>query len=193
VTFGCLNNFCKVNDLVLALWSRVLKAVAGSRLMLMPPVGSARQRTLEVLGREGIDARRIEFVAPVPIDHYLRRYSRIDIGLDTFPYNGHTTSLDALWMGMPVVSLVGRAGLSQLTNLGLTELIATTEDQYVRMSADLAGDLPRLSGLRAGLRQRMRGSALTDAPRFAGNIEAAYREMWRQWCGSRGGAVKDCP
>jgi predicted O-linked N-acetylglucosamine transferase (SPINDLY family) len=187
VTFGCLGNFCKVNDPVLTLWSRVLNATSGSRLMLMAPAGSARHRTLEVLGRQGIDPARIDFVASASIGEYLQRYRKIDIALDTFPYNGHTTSLDALWMGVPVVTLigttgVGRAGLSQLTNLGLTELAATSEDQYVRIAADLAGDLPRLSHLRAGLRQRLRASVLTDAPRFARNIEAAYREMWQRWC-----------
>ncbi len=187
VTFGCLNNFCKVNDGVLTLWARVLNAVAGSRLMLMTPEGSARQHAAEVMGREGINSSRIEFIAHAPLDEYLKCYSRIDIGLDTFPYNGHTTSLDALWMGVPVVSLVGktvvgRAGLSQLTNLNMIELAATSEDQYTRVAADLAGDLPRLARLRTGLRQRMRESPLTDAARFARNIEAAYREMWRRWC-----------
>ncbi len=189
VTFGCLNNFCKVNDAVLALWARVLNAVAGSRLMLLAPAGSARQRALEFLGKCGIDRARTEFVDPAPLGQYLQRYSRIDIGLDTFPYNGHTTSLDALWMGVAVVTLVGktvvgRAGLSQLTNLGLTDLVTTSADQYVQVAAGLAGDLPRLCDLRAGLRQRMRASALTDAPRFARNIESAYRDMWRRWCQS---------
>ena len=114
-------------------------------------------------------------------------YQRIDVGLDTFPYNGHTTSLDSFWMGVPVITLVGqtvvgRAGLSQLSNLGLQELIAQTPEQYVSIAAALAGDLPRLSQLRATLRERMQGSPLMDARRFARNIEAAYREMWRRWC-----------
>jgi len=191
VTFGCLNNFCKVNEQVLALWARVMNAAAGSRLMLLTPQGSARQRTLEAFGRKGIDPARVKFVIRAPLDQYFKHYDKIDIGLDTFPYNGHTTSLDALWMGVPVVTLagstvVGRAGVSQLTNLNLTELVGTSEDQYVCIAAELAGDLPRLSELRAGLRQRMRASPLTDAVRFARNIETAYRQIWRRWCGRWG-------
>jgi predicted O-linked N-acetylglucosamine transferase (SPINDLY family) len=191
VTFGCLNNFCKVNERVLALWARVLKSVNHSRLIVMVPVGSARQRTLTFLGREGIDSTRIEFVANAPVGEYFRRYDRIDIGLDTFPYNGHTTTLDALWSGVPVVTLVGktvvgRAGLSQLTNLKLKELMAEDEDQYVRIATELARDLPRLGELRAKLRSAMLESVLTDAPRFARSVEAAYRHMWRRWCQSAG-------
>jgi predicted O-linked N-acetylglucosamine transferase (SPINDLY family) len=114
-------------------------------------------------------------------------YHAIDIGVDTLPYNGHTTSLDSFWMGVPVVTLVGssvvgRAGLSQLTNLGLTELIASTADQYVRIVGELAEDRPRLSRLRATLRARMQASPLMDAPRFTRNIEAAFRVMWQRWC-----------
>jgi predicted O-linked N-acetylglucosamine transferase (SPINDLY family) len=99
----------------------------------------------------------------------------------------NTTSLDSLWMGVPVVTLVGktvvgRAGLSQLTNLGLCELNANTPEEFVAIAAALAGDLARLSELRRALRECMQSSPLMDAPRFARNIEAAYREMWRRWC-----------
>jgi predicted O-linked N-acetylglucosamine transferase (SPINDLY family) len=191
VTFGCLNNFCKVNDNVLAAWAQVLNAVRESRLVLIAPEGNARQRILQMLGQNGIEPTRIEFVGRMSSEKYLSQYNRIDIVLDTFPYNGHTTSLDALWVGVPVVTLVGktvvgRAGLSQLTNLKLTELIATSEEQYVKIAADLASDLPRLGELRANLRQRMRESPLTDAPKFARNIESAYRQMWRRWCEGAG-------
>jgi predicted O-linked N-acetylglucosamine transferase (SPINDLY family) len=107
--------------------------------------------------------------------------------LDTFPYNGHTTSLEALWMGVPVITLPGdapvaRAGLSQLMNLGLPELIARNSDDYVRIAAELCADLPRLAKLRATLRSRMESSVLMDAPRFARSIETAYRQAWRSWC-----------
>jgi protein O-GlcNAc transferase len=189
VTFGCLNNFCKVNATTLRLWAGILKAVSGSRLILLAPEGSARQWVLRVLDEEGVNAERIAFVPRQGRLQYLETYRRIDIGLDTLPYNGHTTSLDAFWMGVPVVTLVGqtvvgRAGLSQLTNLGLPELIAKEREKYVEIVADLAADLPRLSQLRAGLRQRMRQSPLMDGPRFARNVEAAYRDMWRRWCAS---------
>jgi predicted O-linked N-acetylglucosamine transferase (SPINDLY family) len=119
------------------------------------------------------------------------REQGVDIVLDTFPYNGHTTSLDALWMGVPVVSLAGnapvsRAGLSQLSNLGLPELVARSESEYVTIAERLAADLPRLAELRATLRPRMQASPLMDASRFARNVEAAYRSMWERWCASGG-------
>ena len=114
-------------------------------------------------------------------------YQQIDIGLDTFPYNGHTTSLDSLWMGVPVVTLVGqtvvgRAGLSQLTNLGLTQLAAETPDEFARLAVELASDSPRLDSLRASLRERMRRSPLMDAVGFARGIEQTYRDMWLSYC-----------
>jgi predicted O-linked N-acetylglucosamine transferase (SPINDLY family) len=187
VTFGCLNNFCKINDKVLRLWAGVLRAVAGSRLLMLAPEGSHRQRALELLRQEGIASERVEFFVPRPRRQYLELYQRIDLGLDTLPYNGHTTSLDSFWMGVPVVTLVGetvvgRAGLCQLMNLGLPELVAHTGEDYVRIAAELAGDLPRLAELRATLRARMQASPLMDAPAFARDIEAAYRTMWRTWC-----------
>ena len=103
------------------------------------------------------------------------------------PYNGHTTSLDSLWMGVPVVTLVGatvvgRAGLGQLTNLGLPELIAHTTDEYVRIAATLAANRERLRHLRSTLRERMARSALMDSGAFARHIEDAWRGMWQRWC-----------
>ncbi|MGD0389774.1 MAG: tetratricopeptide repeat protein, partial [Tepidisphaeraceae bacterium] len=198
ITFGCLNNFCKVNDGVLALWAGVLKTLPNSRLLLLAPEGSARQRVLDRLGREGIGPERVEFVSKQIRLEYLRIYHRIDIGLDTVPCNGHTTSLDSFWMGVPVITLVGqtvvgRAGLSQLTNLGLTELIAQTPEQYVQIATDLARDLPRLGELRRTLRKRMEASPLMDTPRFARNIEAAFRQMWRNWCEAGGEPSLQCP
>jgi predicted O-linked N-acetylglucosamine transferase (SPINDLY family) len=186
VTFGCLNNFCKVNQRVVQLWAQVLKTVPRSQFMLLCPEGSHRQRVLDILQREGINPDRIELITYRRRPQYLELYHRIDVGMDTFPYNGHTTSLDSYWMGVPVITLVGktvvgRAGLSQLTNLGLPELIAQTPEQYVQIATDLAGDLPRLAELRRTLRGRMQASPLMDAPRFARNVEAAYRQMWRNW------------
>jgi predicted O-linked N-acetylglucosamine transferase (SPINDLY family) len=123
----------------------------------------------------------------LPRGEYLRLYHRIDLGLDPFPYNGMTTTYDALWMGVPVLTLPGempvsRAGLSLLSNVGFAELAAFSEDDYLRMAAELAGDLPRLAQLRSTLRDRMKASVLMDAPRFARNVEAAYRSMWQTWC-----------
>jgi predicted O-linked N-acetylglucosamine transferase (SPINDLY family) len=187
ITFGCLNNFCKLNTSTLQLWARALSAVPPSRLILLAPEGSCREWVLQIFARENISAGRIHFVALCPRRQYLEHYHQIDIALDTLPYNGHTTSLDAYWMGVPVVTLVGqtvvgRAGLSQLTNLGLPEFIAHTPDQFVQIAADLSTDLPRLSHLRSTLRTRMEQSPLMDAPRFARGIESAYRTMWHRWC-----------
>jgi len=187
ITFGSLNNFCKINDFVLKLWARVLMEAPDSRLLLLSEIGGHRQRALDFLEHEGVEPNRVEFVAPCPRRAYLEQYQRIDIALDPFPYGGHTTSLDALWMGAPVVSLAGeravsRAGLSILNNLGLPELVAFSEEDYVKVAVELAGDLPRIEELRRTLRSRMEASILMDAPQFARNIETAYRAMWRCWC-----------
>lgn len=186
VTFGCLNNLCKLNDDVLVLWSRVLLAVPRSVLLVRVPAVSAQRRVLATLQQLGIDPTRVQLVGNQSRMDYLKTYHRIDIALDTFPYNGHTTSIDAFWMGVPVVTLigrtvVGRAGWSQLSNLGLTELAATDADQFVAIAKDLAENLLRLNDLRDGLRQRLQQSPLMDAPRFARSIESAYRQMWHQW------------
>jgi predicted O-linked N-acetylglucosamine transferase (SPINDLY family) len=187
VTFGCLNNFCKVTALTLAAWSRLLRAVPQSRLLLHAPAGKARERVRGLLAGEGVAPERVLFADKRPVADYFRIYEQVDVALDPFPYGGGTTTFDALWMGVPVVSLagqtaVGRGGLSILSNLDLAELVAHDPVQYVGIAAELAGDLPRLGGLRATLRERLQGSPLMDAPRFARNLEAAYRAMWQRWC-----------
>jgi protein O-GlcNAc transferase len=183
ITFGNLNNPCKTNDAVFELWAGVLKAVEGSRLMLIVPQASYANRLFSAFERYGVASDRIVPVEMRPRPRYLELYHQIDIGLDTFPYNGHTTSLDSYWMGVPVVTLVGntvvgRAGLSQLTNLGLEELVAYTPSDFITISASLPSNLPRLAALRSSLRQRLESSPLTNAPRFARNLESAYRQMW---------------
>ena len=187
VAFGSLNNLLKVGQPCVALWARVLRRVAGSTLTLLAPEGDARERLLGLFEAEGVGRGRVEFVAYQPREAYLATYGRIDIGLDTIPYNGHTTSLDAFWMGVPVVTLVGstvvgRAGLCQARNLGLPELVAWNPDEFETIAAALSDDLDALSALRSGLRGRMERSPLMDAPRFARNMEAAYRNVWRAWC-----------
>jgi predicted O-linked N-acetylglucosamine transferase (SPINDLY family) len=184
VRFGCLNNFAKVSDESVALWARVLGRVPGSRMTVMAPAGEARERALGLFGAHGVAPERIDFVDYRPRPEYLATYRSIDVCLDTVPYGGHTTSLDAWWMGVPVVTLVGstvvgRAGLSQAHNLGLTELVARSPDEFVEIAVRLAGDLGRLADLRGGLRARMEQSPLMDARRFARAIEDAYLEMWK--------------
>jgi protein O-GlcNAc transferase len=187
ITFGCLNNFSKVNATTIALWAGVLEAVAGSRLLLLAPPGEHRERVRTEFGPAKVDPGRIEFVEYRPRRQYLNLYRQIDLGLDTIPYNGHTTSLDSLWMGVPVVTrvgrtAVGRAGWSQLSNLGLPALVSWSDEEFISIASRLARDLPRLGELRATLRTRMQQSPLMDAPRFRRHLESAYRQMWRGWC-----------
>jgi protein O-GlcNAc transferase len=184
LTFGCLNNPTKLNPNVLSLWAEVMRQTPGSRLLMMARPGSHRDRILGFLDACGVGRDRVRFVDFQPTDAYLRTYHQIDLGLDTFPYNGHTTSLDSLWMGVPVVTLVGRtvvgrAGLSQLSNLGLPELAASEPEDFVRIATALAADLPKLANLRTTLRTRMAHSPFMDAKSFARGIEEAYQRMAR--------------
>jgi predicted O-linked N-acetylglucosamine transferase (SPINDLY family) len=187
ITFGCLNNFAKVTVPTLAAWSRILQALPGARLLLHAHAGSHRERVRELFVQECISGDRVVFSDRAPLVEYYRLYERMDVALDPFPFGGGTTTCDALWMGVPVVSLagqtaVGRAGLSILSNVGLSELVAHDPEQYVRLAVSLAQDLPRLSQLRGSLRERLQASPLMDAPRFARHIETAYRFMWQRWC-----------
>ncbi len=186
VTFGCLSEFSKINDEVIALWAKVLNAVPDSRLLLMSAAGSHRDHLLATMSGAGVAAARIEFSDPLPKREMLELYHRIDLGLDTFPFNGQTASLDSCWMGVPVVTLVGqtavgRAGWSQLSNLGMTELAALDEKQFVKIASDFAGDLDRLAELRRSLRARMQDSPLMNAAGYARNVEATFRQIWRAW------------
>lgn len=193
VTFGSLNNTCKINDQVLRAWARVLEAVPGSRLRLLAKQGSHRRSIVDRLSAMGVSAERIRFFDFVPLTPelsqgaLLNRYNEIDVALDTFPYNGMTTTLDALWMGVPVVSLVGsrnlgRAGLSLLSNIGMAELAVPDVDAYVAQAVALSRDPDRLARLRQELRPRMLTSPLLDAEGFTRRLEGALRDMWIAWC-----------
>jgi len=190
VTFGSLNTLAKINEQVIATWSRLLDAVPESRLAVHVPRGQSSRGVFDHFATHGIARDRLDALPRQPRDAYLDLYNRIDIALDPFPYNGGTTTFDALWMGVPVVTLAGqlplaRAGVTILTNLGLTELIAQSPDQYIRIAAALARDTDRLAALRSTLRQRLRDSVLMDEPRYVRNLEGAYRHAWRTWCESR--------
>jgi predicted O-linked N-acetylglucosamine transferase (SPINDLY family) len=194
VTFGCLNNPCKLTDATLRLWGGVLREVAGSRLTLLAPSGRHRARLSQRLAAHGISAQRVGFVDYCRRDQYLLAYHGIDLSLDTIPYNGHTTSLDSLWMGVPTITrvsttCVGRGGLSQLHQIGLPELAAGDDAGFVAAAATLAADLPRLAQLRAALRPRLEASPLMDGARFARHLEAAFRAMWVRWCTHEGAAA----
>jgi predicted O-linked N-acetylglucosamine transferase (SPINDLY family) len=187
VTFGCLSKFSKVNARVLGCWSEVLRRVPRSRLVLLCPAGDTRVRVQSVFQQQGIDGERVTFLDRQPRADYFETHHELDLILDPFPYNGHMTTLDALWMGVPVVSLTGRTpvsrgGLSLLSNVGLPELAASTTEGYIRIAVDLAVDLPRLAALRAGLRERMQTSPLMDVARFTRGLESVYRAIWRRAC-----------
>ena len=195
--FGSFNNNCKINGAVLDAWAQLLLATPGSRLQLLAKQGGHRRRFADEFARRGVDAARILFADYLPASAdlsqgaLLARYHDIDVALDTFPYGGMTTTLDALWMGVPVVSLVGernlgRAGLSILNNVGLGELAAKDVDAYVETAMRLAQDQVRLAALRASLRERMRSSPLLDAEGYTRKVEQAFRDMWVDWCGRQG-------
>ncbi len=192
ITFGCLNNFAKIQQPVVMIWAKILAAIPGARLMLHAPLGSPRQRILDWFTQTGIAAERVVFVQKQRLPEYFQTYQTMDIALDPFPYGGGITSCDGLWMGVPPVTLVGstavgRGGKSILENLGLGDLTAETPEQYVQAAVNLASDLNKLANLRACLRDKMRASALMDAPGFARDIEQIYRQIWRDWCGKQVG------
>jgi protein O-GlcNAc transferase len=180
LTFGCLNNPSKFTHDTLQLWGGVMCALPDAKLLLMAPPGRHRRRLLQRLGAQEIVEERVRFVEFRPRAEYLRSYHDIDLGLDTFPYNGHTTSLDSLWMGVPMVTrvgrtCVGRGGLSQLFHLDLCDLAADSDAGFVSTAVAWGRDIPRLAALRQQLRARLGRSPLMDAARFAGSIEDAYR------------------
>jgi protein O-GlcNAc transferase len=187
ITFGCLNNPCKLSDKAFSLWAQAMKRVPNSRLALLTARGKAREDVVRKFELLGIEASRLLFLEYQRREHYLNTYMDIDIVLDTFPYNGHTTTLDALWMGVPVVSLTGtspasRAGFSLLSNLQLQDLTTSDEIEFVEKAVTLATDLPRLENLRSVLRNRIENSPLMDGEKFARGMEQAFRQTWEEFC-----------
>ncbi len=187
VTFGCLNNFCKVSLPTLETWTRILQALPETRLLLYAPAGSVRSRLRDFFVQGNVAPDRLQFLERAAAGAYFQTYEQLDVALDPFPFGGGTTTCDALWMGAPVLTLagnrpVGRGGVSILSNIGLTDWIAQSVDEYVRLAVDKAANLPELAGLRASLRDRMRQSPLMNAVNFARNVETAYRTIWRKWC-----------
>ncbi len=189
VTFGCLNNLGKLNDRVLALWGRILAAAPGARLLLQASAlnDPLVQRDFRARAAEhGIAGEQLDLRRFVPVEQAADTYHDIDIALDPFPFCGGMTSLDALWMGVPVVTLpratiAGRQTASMLANLDLPELIAADEAGYVATAIELANDLDRLAALRSGLRERFRRSPLADYARFTRDLEQAFAAVWEVW------------
>ena len=190
LTFGCFNNLTKMNDQVVALWARVLASVPGSRLFLKAKQlndVSLRLDVMQRFGQQGITADRLVLEGYEPRRTFLGAYQRVDIALDPFPFSGATTTVESLWMGVPVLTLAGngmvsRQGVSILMNAGLVDWIASDTENYVARAVAHAADLQGLSRLRGTLRQQVLASPLFDASGFAVNFEAALRGMWRKWC-----------
>ncbi len=193
VTFGHFGRTVRINERVVEAWARILNGVPGSRLMLNTgPFGDegVRERYRRRFADHGISADRLELVYTTPQPNTWAAYGEVDIGLDPFPHNAGTTTIEALWLGVPVISLadrpsVGRFGLSILHAAELDDWVADTIDAYVAKAIAAAGDLPALAELRAGLRMRMQASPLGDGPGLAHQLERTYRSLWREWCAER--------
>jgi predicted O-linked N-acetylglucosamine transferase (SPINDLY family) len=188
VMFGSFNYFAKLNPGVIALWSHLLARVPQARLVLTRVPGPRTAAALqERFARAGVAPERLELHGIVPRNRLRRLYAAVDIGLDPFPYAGTTTTCDALWAGVPVVTLTGettaaRSGASLLRAVGLGDLVASSTEQYVEIAAALARNVSRRIELRSQLREQMRRGPLMDAPGLAKSLEGTYREAWRRWC-----------
>ena len=190
ITFGSFNNFLKVTGVTLAAWARILEKVPGSRLLIKSPYledSEVSTSVREKLAAAGIPTDRVELLGffENPADH-LAAYSRVDVALDTFPYNGTTTTCEALWMGVPVVSLAGdrhasRVGLSLLTAVGHPDWAVENIDAYIEKAVTLAKDRPQRESLRHSLREDVSQSPLLDHAGQAARFESALRQAWREW------------
>lgn len=196
VTFGSLNRPLKVTHEMVDIWADILLRVPGSRLLFLAgdhAVEGARQHLLW-FAENGIEGDRIEVVTSRPRAEYLRQFHRVDVALDTFPYAGCTTTCDALWMGVPTVSMVGRSyvsrvGLGVLSQVELEDLAVGGAVEYVEMACRLTADLPRLRDLRHSLRERCQRSALMDGSIMVRAWEEAVRGVWGTWCGQTAGVA----
>jgi protein O-GlcNAc transferase len=193
LTLGCFNNWAKITTGTIKLWTRILAEIPDSRLLLKTRHLDDPEMAREAIARfaaEGIGPERVVLEGPLPRADLLAAYNRIDIALDPFPYNGGLTTVEALWMGVPVVTLrgrrwVGRAAESILTTVGLSDLVADDGNDYARIVKALADDRHRLGALHSRLRAMVEGSALCDGPGLTRAVESLYRDMWKTWCASR--------
>jgi protein O-GlcNAc transferase len=189
ITFGSMNQWPKVSDEVKDAWASLLTRVDRSRLLIVARGGQNPMYCDRIIGDfvvRGIEASRIRVSHDLDFLPFLELFSEIDISLDPFPYGGGTTTMQSLWMGVPVVTLRGatafaRNSVGLLSEVGLTQLVARTTSEYVTAAAEFAGNLTQLAQIRAGLRDRVAASCLTDARQFCENLESAYRSMWRKY------------
>lgn len=192
-TFGSFNNLAKVTPSVIDLWSKVLRGVPGSRLLLKSaPLGFETVQNQISLQFEalGVDRSRLLLQGVSPHSEMLAEYGKMDVALDPFPFNGGLTSCEALWMGVPVLTMAGNRPISRQTTgflrtAGIEGFIGKNENEYVELAIKWSSNIDKLAGIRAGLRDRIKSSPLCDGKRFTANLEAAYRDMWKKWCNSR--------
>jgi protein O-GlcNAc transferase len=190
VTFGCFNNLAKITSAVIACWAAILHRIGDARLVLkchQCADAPTRARLHADFAAHGIDPARIELRANSPHRDLLSQYNDIDIVLDPFPYSGGLTTCEALWMGVPTITMPGetfssRHSTSHMSNIGLSDWVAPDLAAYQAMAERRAADIPALAALRAGMRARMKASPLCDAPRFGQNLGAALRRAWTDWC-----------
>jgi protein O-GlcNAc transferase len=187
VTFGSFNNINKIGSACMDLWAALLRRLPNARLLMATvPEGETRERLVREFGALGITADRVEFCGKLPASEFLRKLQQVDITLDPHPVNGATTTCESLWLGVPVLTLVGerflsRAGLSVLSAAGLPEFAAPTPEDFIAVASELAHDLPRLAAIRAGMRERLRRAPLLDQARFTRDLENLYRDAWRRY------------
>lgn len=188
VTFGSFQHAPKLSRTVRRLWVEILRTAPQARLRFVGvPEGRTRDDLLRDFGAAGVEPSRLAILPRLPLEAYLRQYDEVDIALDTTPYGGGTTSLEALWMGVPVLTLAGdrsaaRSAASILGTLGLDEWVATSAQDYVRLALEHAADHARIAALRGSLRQWLSNSPLMDEVRFARDMQAVFRAMWYDWC-----------
>ncbi len=194
VSLGSMNALSKVTPQVIAVWSTILRALPGARLLMCTvPVGRTTERVIREFARHGVERSRLELLPKLPFQQFLSAHSRVDIALDPFPFSGTTTTCQTLWMGVPVITLAGkchvsRVGVTMLSSVGLEQCVATDENDYVEKALAFASNPALLRELREGLRERMRASPLTNGARLTRFLEDAYLKMWEDYCGKSTGS-----
>jgi len=191
ITFGSFNNYAKVSKIVLELWAEILNSVPDSHLLLKSAcLGNPSQKQLvtDFFKSRNIESHRLQLEGyEASRSGHLDKYADMDIALDTFPYNGTTTTCEALWMGVPVITLSeknhrSRVGKTLLENADLEELVANSKEEYVSLASELANDQNRLIKYRNNLRTILSNSVITDGNKFTASLEAAYKSIWKKWC-----------
>lgn len=190
LTFASFNNLTKVNPTVIAAWAQILREVPGAKLLIAASGDPEDEISLALRARlcsYGVQAERVQYAGRQNLDGFLRLHHRVDVALDPFPCSGVTTTLQSLWMGVPVITLAGdtpisRGGAGILGRLELDELVAHTQSQYVAIAARVAADHKYLAALRNSLRDRIAASTFSDPKTVTHNLESTYRQIWQRWC-----------